>query len=145
MDLLQCQKIRKLTIFYRQLKNLGTDLEAKIDRIEFISELHTVLVEEPHSVLLEEVQKLHNYIFGLHNLIIYGFVFSFLNCWDENKKCCWQTLIRRQYQHCDVDKTNCSEITSLRKRFSHHWTKLRNKSSKLIHRILSTFETNGMW
>lgn len=57
MDLLQCQKIRKLTTFYRRLKNSGTDLEAKIDRIEFISELHTVLVEEPHSVLLEEVRE----------------------------------------------------------------------------------------
>lgn len=57
MDLLQCQKIRKLTTLYRRLKDSGTDLEAKIDRIEFISELHTVLVEEPHSVLLEEVRK----------------------------------------------------------------------------------------
>lgn len=57
MDLLQCQKIRKLTTFYRRLKNSGTELEARIDRIEFISELHTILVEEPHSILLEEVWK----------------------------------------------------------------------------------------
>lgn len=57
MDLIQCQKIRKLTTLYRRLKSSGTDLEAKIDRIEFISELHTVLVGEPHSVLLEEVQN----------------------------------------------------------------------------------------
>lgn len=55
MDLLQCQKIRKLTTFYRRLKDSGTDLDAKIDRIEFISELHTILLEEQHSILLEEV------------------------------------------------------------------------------------------
>lgn len=51
MDSLQCQKIRKLTILYRQLKNPGT----KIDRIEFTGELYTVLVEEPYSILLDEV------------------------------------------------------------------------------------------
>lgn len=56
MDLLQCQKIRKLTTLYRRLKNSGTDPQAKIDRIEFIGELHTILAEEPHSILIEEVQ-----------------------------------------------------------------------------------------
>lgn len=55
MDLLQCQKIRKLTTLYRRLKDTATDLREKIDRIEFIGELHTILVEEPHSILLEEV------------------------------------------------------------------------------------------
>lgn len=53
MDSLQCQKIRKLTTLYHQLKNPGT----KIDRIEFVGELHTVLLEEPYSILLEEVSK----------------------------------------------------------------------------------------
>lgn len=56
MDLLQCQKIRKLTTLYRRLKNSTNDVEAKIERIEFISELHVVLVREPHSTLLEEVR-----------------------------------------------------------------------------------------
>lgn len=56
MDLLQCQKIRKLTTLYRRLKDSGIDLAAKIDRIEFIGELHTILMEEPHSILLEEVR-----------------------------------------------------------------------------------------
>lgn len=54
MDLLQCQKIRKLTTLYRQLKAIGP----KIDRIEFLSELHMVLMdEEPYSTLLDEVLK----------------------------------------------------------------------------------------
>lgn len=56
MDLLQCQKIRKLTSLYKRLRNSATDVDAKIDRIEFVGELHTVLLEEPQSVLLEEVQ-----------------------------------------------------------------------------------------
>lgn len=52
MDLLQCQKIRKLTTLYRQLKTSGTN---RIDRVEFLSELHRILFEEPHSQPLEEV------------------------------------------------------------------------------------------
>lgn len=56
MDLLQCQKIRKLTALYKRLKNSTTDADAKIDRIEFIGELHTVLLEEPQSMLLEQVR-----------------------------------------------------------------------------------------
>lgn len=55
MDLLQCQKIRKLTALYRRLKNSATDSESKFERIEFIGELHTILIEEPHSMPLEEV------------------------------------------------------------------------------------------
>ncbi|XP_055326700.1 IQ and ubiquitin-like domain-containing protein [Sitodiplosis mosellana] len=54
MDLLQCQKIRKLTTLYRQLKTSGTN---RIDRIEFVNELYRILVEEPHSTLLDEVNK----------------------------------------------------------------------------------------
>lgn len=53
MDSLQCQKIRKLTKLYHQLKTP----ETKIDRIEFVGELHMILLEEPHSMLLEEVNK----------------------------------------------------------------------------------------
>lgn len=53
MDLLQCQKIRKLTTLYHQLKTPGM----KVDRIEFVGELHTVLMEEPHSIILEEVSR----------------------------------------------------------------------------------------
>lgn len=56
MDLLQCQKTRKLTTLYRRLQSSTTNSEAKVDRIEFIGELHTVLLEEPHSMLLEEVR-----------------------------------------------------------------------------------------
>lgn len=55
MDLLQCQKIRKLTILYRQLKKSIRLI--KIDRIEFLSELHAVLLDEPHSTLLDEVYR----------------------------------------------------------------------------------------
>lgn len=54
MDLLQCQKIRKLTTLYRQLKISGTN---RFDRIEFLNELHGILVEEPHSTLLDEVSE----------------------------------------------------------------------------------------
>lgn len=56
MDLLQCQKIRKLVTLYRQLKNeSGTTSSNRIDRIEFLSELYRILVEEPHSTILDEV------------------------------------------------------------------------------------------
>lgn len=58
MDLLQCQKIRKLTTLYHQLKTPGI----KIDRIDFVGELHTVLLEEPHSDFLEEVRVLFQMI-----------------------------------------------------------------------------------
>lgn len=61
MDLLQCQKIRKLTTLYHQLKAPPTSTQ-KIDRIEFLSQLHTVLMEEPHSILLDEVIKLDNLV-----------------------------------------------------------------------------------
>lgn len=52
MDLLQCQKIRKLTTLYRQLKTPGP----KMDRIEFVGELHSVLMDEPPTILLDEVK-----------------------------------------------------------------------------------------
>lgn len=58
MDLLQCQKIRKLTTLYHQLKKPG----AKLDRIEFLMELHSVLLAEEHSVVLEEVCTNLNYM-----------------------------------------------------------------------------------
>lgn len=58
MDLLQCQKIRKLTTLYRQLKISGTN---RFDRIEFLNELHSILIEEQHSILLEEVKKNHKF------------------------------------------------------------------------------------
>lgn len=51
MDTLKCQKIRKLTSFYRQL-NMDSD---KFDRIEFIRELCNVLVAEKPSNILAEV------------------------------------------------------------------------------------------
>ncbi|XP_031621578.1 IQ and ubiquitin-like domain-containing protein [Contarinia nasturtii] len=54
MDLLQCQKIRKLTTLYRQLKTS----EPKIDRIEFLNELYMILTEEPHSKILDELLDL---------------------------------------------------------------------------------------
>lgn len=51
MDLLDCQKTRKITSFYHQLKAKAS----KLDRLEFITELNTVLRLEPHSIVLEEV------------------------------------------------------------------------------------------
>lgn len=52
MDLLRCQKIRKLTTLYRELKKPAS----KFDRIEFIGGLSYALKQEQHSPVLEEAR-----------------------------------------------------------------------------------------
>lgn len=54
MDSLKCQRIRKLTALYKQLKLPVSTIE----RIEFISELADALKAEPHSPLLSEVNTI---------------------------------------------------------------------------------------
>lgn len=66
MDSLECQRIRKLTQLYKQLKTP----ESTIERIEFISELADALKAEPHSATLSEV-KYKVILLCLHVINIY--------------------------------------------------------------------------
>lgn len=124
MDLLECQRIRKLTTLYHQLKTPGT----KIDRIEFVGELHTVLMEEPHSIILEEVNKIAESQFSIVEIKWTKYFEFYSQLLD---------LLRREHKLllANVDKDTIATLrrrqTELFRNFiiSHKMFKPTNKSS----------------
>lgn len=106
MDSLQCQMIRKLTTFYRQLKTPAM-ASIKIDRMEFLSQLHAVLMDlNSQSPLLNEVMKTFDRKCVEKKVKYPNFFFSCSIYWIENKNYCWQALIKKPLNHCGADKMN---------------------------------------
>lgn len=138
MDSLQCQKIRKLTSLYHQLKAPAT-ASTKIDRIEFLSQLHAVLMElDSQSPILDEVMNGEKMRKSLS--FNYFFVFSCSICWIENKNYCSLALIRKPLSHADVVKMNCFEILLHHKKYSGQSRNLKVSHNVIVNDNTRTYD-----